>query len=223
MHYTLSSHGYKVLEATNLEQAATICSAREISIDLAILDAAAEPGLKWPMWHPCAPLLTILSESEAQNSSDDFWQLPFDPDQLLSQVESAVAESGAVKGGEMRGVLIVEDNELLRHVVTATLRRDGFSVLEAENGTSAIALFKAHEAEIGLVLLDMALPDMSGEQVFETLEQIRPGVRVILTTAHTQDMIESIMQSRKPWVFVRKPYRVSDLVTLIRTAQTQKS
>jgi DNA-binding response OmpR family regulator len=223
MRYTLSSHGYKVLEATNLEQAANICSARDISIDLAILDVAAEPGLKWPMWHPCAPLLTILSESQAQNPPDDFWRLPFDPDQLLSQVRSAVAGSGAVKDGERRAVLIVEDNELLRHAVTTTLRRYGFSVFEAEDGTSAIALFKAHEAEIGLALLDMTLPDMSGEQVFETLEQIRPGVRVILTTAHSQDMIENIMRSRKSWVVVRKPYRISDLLTLIRTAQDSKS
>src|SRR4051812_17803132 len=222
MRYVLSLHGYKVFEATNVEQAATICSAREESIDLAMLEAAAEPGLTWPTWHPCAPLLTILSESQAQHPHDDFWQLPFDPDQLLSQVRSALAESGEVKGDEVRTVLMVEDNELLRHAVATMLRRDGFFVFEAEDGNSAIALFEAHEAEIGLVLLDMTLPGMSGEQVFEKLEKIRPGVKVILTTAHSQDMIESAMGRRKPWVLVPKPYRVSNLLTLIRLAHTEK-
>ncbi|MFL6446958.1 MAG: response regulator [Bryobacteraceae bacterium] len=223
MRYVLSSQGYKVLEATNLEQAGTLCSGREISIDLAILDAGAEPALNWPIWHPCAQLVTIFSECEAQNPPDDFWQLPFDPDQLLSRVRSAVGDSGAVKVSEMRAVLIVEDNELLRHAVATMLRRCGFSAFEAEDGSSAIAQFKAHEAEIGLIVLDMTLPGMSGEEVFETLEQIRPGVKVILTTAHSQGMIESVIGSRKPWVFVRKPYRVSDLLTLIQMAQTQEA
>jgi len=93
MRYVLSSQGYKVFEATNLEQAATICSAREVSINLAILEAAAEPGLTWPDWHPCAPLLTIVPEFQAQHPPEDFWRLPFDPDQLLSQVRRALVES----------------------------------------------------------------------------------------------------------------------------------
>ncbi|MFL6415158.1 MAG: response regulator [Bryobacteraceae bacterium] len=163
-----------------------------------------------------------MSESQAQNPPDDFWQLPFDPDQLLSQIRSALSYSGAVNRGDMRAVLIVEDNGLLRHAVATMLGREGFSVFEAEDGTSAIALFEAHEAEIGLVLLDVTLPDMCGGQVFETMEQIRPGVKVILTTAHDQDIIESIMGSRKPWIFLRKPYHVSDLVTLIRISQMEE-
>jgi DNA-binding NarL/FixJ family response regulator len=98
MRYTLSLHGYKVVEATNLQEAATLCSARGTPIDLAILDADAESGSKWPIGHPCAPLLTIRPESYAQNPPDDFWQLPFDPDQLLSEVSSALAELGGVRG-----------------------------------------------------------------------------------------------------------------------------
>jgi|GEM_PF-1784975 CheY-like chemotaxis protein len=220
MRYVLSSHGYKVLEAMNLEQAAVFCSAREICIDLAILDAAAGPGSKWPISHPCAPLLTIVSEAQAQNASDDFWQLPFDPDHLLSEVRSALPADNGVEGGEMSAVLMVEDNEMLRHAIATMLRRDGFSVFEAEDGASAIALFEAHQAEIGLVLLDMDLPGISGEQVFENLEKIRPGVKVILATAHSQEILESVIGGRKPWVFVRKPYRVNDILTLIRIAHT---
>jgi CheY-like chemotaxis protein len=245
MRYTLSSYGYRVVEAANMQEAATFCSAREISIDLAILHAAAESDSKWPTSHPCAPVLTILSDAQGQNPSDDFWQLSFDPEELLSQVRSALADRGVgqdsgidykgewveghgeidisttrVEAGGMRAVLIVEDNQLLRQAVATMLRRHGFTAFEAEDGTSAIALFKARQAEIGLVLLDMTLPGISGGEVFETLEQIRPGVKVILTTAHGHEMINRAIGGRQPWVFVRKPYRVTDLVELIRTAQT---
>jgi CheY-like chemotaxis protein len=220
MRYVLSSDGYKVLEATDLEQAAIICSARMESLDLAILETAAEPGLTWPRSHPCTPLLTILPEFQAQYPSDDFWQLPFDPDQLLSQVRSALAEGKGVSSGEMQAILMVEDNELLRHAVATMLRRHGFFVFEAEDGSSAISLFEANQTKIGLALLDINLPGESGEKVFERLEEIRPGVKVILTSADTQDILEGAMGGRKPWVFVRKPYRVCDLLRVIRTAHT---
>ena len=115
---------------------------------------------------------------------------------------------------------MVEDNELLRHAVATMLRRDGLFVFEAKDGSSAVELFEAHEAEIGLVLLDMSLPGMSGEQVFEQLEKIRPGVRVVITTAHSKDTIETVMCGRKPWIALLKPYRVSDLLALIRISHT---
>jgi hypothetical protein len=131
-----------VLEATNLPLAAIICAAREMPID----------GSTWPIWHPCAPLLlTRLCESQVQDSAGDFSQLPFDPEQSLSQVPSALAQSA----------------------VSRTLRRHGIHAFEAKNGTSAIALFEVQQAEIEVVLLDINLPDMLGGEVFETLEQIR--------------------------------------------------
>ena len=115
---------------------------------------------------------------------------------------------------------MVEDDDFLRHAVSNGLRRQGFSVYEAGDGASAVAFFAAHAAEIKVVLLDITLPAMSGQEVFEILEQIRPDVKVILTTSHSKEMVMSTIGSRRPWAFVRKPYRFMDLVPLIRTAQT---
>lgn len=99
IRYTLSLHGYKVLEATNAREAETICFAGEIPIDLVILNTAAELDFKWPQRRPCTPvlLLRMPSEHQFQTPHDDFWQLPFDPEQLLSDVGSALAETGAAK------------------------------------------------------------------------------------------------------------------------------
>ena len=99
IRYVLSLDGYKVLEAVSPQHAETICSVREIPIDLVIRDVPAETGFSWPEWRPCAPvlLLTILSQSRIQNSADDFWRIPFDPEHLLSEVRSALAQDRSSK------------------------------------------------------------------------------------------------------------------------------
>ncbi|HXA51988.1 MAG TPA: PAS domain S-box protein, partial [Candidatus Acidoferrum sp.] len=80
--------------------------------------------------------------------------------------------------------LVVEDEEALRVAVSRMLRKRGFSVLEAGDGKTAVAVFRAQASEIDAVLLDMTLPGMSGPEVLHALRRIRPDVRVILTTAY---------------------------------------
>ena len=141
----------------------------------------------------------------------------------MSTVAGNVSVSPAqAEIGNLGTVLMVEDDGPLRRAVSSGLRRQGFSVHEAGDGTAAVAFFAAHAAEVGIVLLDITLPAMSGQQVFERLEQIRPDVKVILTTALSEEVIMGTIGSRRPCAFVRKPYRIMDLVQLIRAAQTQK-
>jgi DNA-binding response OmpR family regulator len=187
-----------------------------------------------------------MPETPSQESADDFWRLPFDPEQLLSQVRAALAETGpaniiaineaniakrernhdaispAPEADTRRAVLIVEDEECLRHAVSKTLRSNGFAVFEAGDGGSAITLFAEHAAEIDVVLLDITLPIMSGREVFEAINQIQPGVRVILTTAHSEEMVTRSIWTRRPWAFVHKPYRASELARLVRAAQAEE-
>jgi DNA-binding NtrC family response regulator len=249
IRYTLSLHGYNVLEAANSRHAEAICSVDDFGIDLVIRDASPESAFRWPPWRPPAPLLTIIPESQVQDSPGDFWRLPFDPEQLLSQINSALAQTGPanvvaidqkraervegnasadisstkVEAGRMGTVLMVEDNEALRFCISQTLRHHGFFVIEAGDGASAITFFAEHAAEICVVLLDIDLPVMSGQEVFEAIEQIRPGVKVILTTAHSEEVVVRSIGRQRPWAFVHKPYRAIDLVRLIEVAQTKTS
>ena len=64
--------------------------------------------------------------------------------------------------------------------------RERYTVIEAGDGDTALELFRVNAAEIGVILLDMTLPGISGRKLFEELRRIRPDVRVILTTAYTQ-------------------------------------
>ncbi|HZS55060.1 MAG TPA: response regulator [Bryobacteraceae bacterium] len=248
IRYTLSPQEYKVLEAASLQEAESICSKTEIHVDLVIRVSDSQHESERPRWRRLVPIpvLTVLFESQARNITDDFWRLPFDPEQLLSNVKSVLGRARAldsvpvedarnpererdvevshaqIEAAKMRAILMVEDDLSLRSAVSKTLRRHGFPVFEAGDGISAVALFAGHVAEIQVVLLDINLPAMSGLEVFEALQQICPTVRVILTTALSRESVTRTIGTLQPWAFVQKPYRVVELVELVLRAQTGK-
>jgi DNA-binding response OmpR family regulator len=115
-------------------------------------------------------------------------------------------------------VLVVEDEDTLLHAVSKMLRMKGFSVIEAIDGDTAIDLFRAHERDIAVVVLDMTLPGTSCTQVFGELRQIRHGVKVILTTAYSRETAMKALGGQRAWGFIRKPYQLHDLLRLLRAA-----
>jgi two-component system, cell cycle sensor histidine kinase and response regulator CckA len=126
----------------------------------------------------------------------------------------ATREDGNVFGT----VLLVEDEEPLRLAVAKMLRKGGFTVLEAGDGRAAVDLFQANETVVDVVLLDMTLPRMSGKEVFVELRRIRPEMKVILTTAYSEDTALLNVGEQRPWRFIRKPYGLAQLAELLRTA-----
>ena len=113
-------------------------------------------------------------------------------------------------------VLFVEDEEALQIPTSKMLRKHGFSVLEAGDGRAAVDLFRTHESRIGVVLLDLTLPGMGGKDVLAEVRRIRPDVKVILTTAYSEEMAVNAVGGQREWAFIRKPYRITDLAKLIR-------
>jgi DNA-binding NtrC family response regulator len=116
----------------------------------------------------------------------------------------------------------VEDEDILRSAVSKMLRKRGLSVIEAVDGSNASDLLRNCKTDIGVVLLDMTLPKVSGPEVFAELRKIRPEVRVILTTAYTEEMTITAVSGERAWAFIRKPYQFNDLVKLISEALAQK-
>ena len=119
---------------------------------------------------------------------------------------------GAISGT----VLFVEDEETLRTPTTKMLRRKGLSVLEASDGLAALDLFRANKSRIGVVLLDLTLPGMEGKDVFAEVRRIRPDIKVILTTAYSEEMAISAVGGQHDWAFIRKPYRITELAKMLQ-------
>lgn len=113
-------------------------------------------------------------------------------------------------------VLVVDDEEMVRQVAKAILESVGFQVKTAENGEEAIDVFRQSTGEIDLVLMDMTMPHMNGEEAFARLREIDPGVRVVMASGYSAHDATTHITSKNLAGFIQKPYRAAELVAKLR-------
>jgi PAS domain S-box-containing protein len=113
-------------------------------------------------------------------------------------------------------LLVVEDEEVLRFAVSKMLRRNGFQVIEAIDGSSAIELVRTHPDTIDLMLLDVTLPGVSSREVVEQARITRPDLRVILTSAYGRETVDTTFAGLQVDHFIRKPFQIADLMSLLQ-------
>jgi CheY-like chemotaxis protein len=98
-------------------------------------------------------------------------------------LESGLIDSSAGIATRPAGsILVVDDEEAILGLCQLILTHAGYNVLVACNGSDALALFERHRSEIGLVLTDLAMPDMNGITLAWALRRSKPGLRVMVTT-----------------------------------------
>ncbi len=112
-------------------------------------------------------------------------------------------------------VLVVDDEEGVRNVTRRILERAGFSVLTANDGRDGVELFRAREAEILLVVLDVTMPRMGGEEAFHELRRIRADVPVILSSGFSEQEATSRFAGKGLAGFLEKPFSPQTLLDKI--------
>ncbi len=135
-----------------------------------------------------------------------------EPKQERSEVAAAAPEQALASAGT---VLIIEDEELLRLAISSLLRRRGFSVIQAADGSAAIDLIRIHKERIDLILLDMTLPGASSREVLAEAGRVRTGVKIIVTSAYSRDRVMHSLDSPQIRGFLRKPFLLNDLIRLL--------
>jgi PAS domain S-box-containing protein len=108
--------------------------------------------------------------------------------------------------------LIVDDEETIRTLVENVLSREGMKILTADNGKAAAEIFREHHAAVSVVLLDLQMPVMGGEEAFRLLSQVDPDVPVILSSGYDQSEAAGRFSGRKPASFLQKPYTTERLI-----------
>jgi CheY-like chemotaxis protein len=96
------------------------------------------------------------------------------------------------------------------------LRKQNYSVFEVADGGAAVELFDANAASIGIVLLDLTMPGLPGSEVVRELRRIQPDIRIIVTTAYGPDAAADALGSERGWLFLRKPYTLTQLLKLLQ-------
>ena len=114
---------------------------------------------------------------------------------------------------EWRGsgtVLLVDDEETVRGIGTEMLKELGFTTVTADDGREAVKAFNA-TPDIACVIMDLTMPHMDGEQCFRALRQLKPDVKVVMSSGYNEQEVTEKFVGKGLSGFIQKPYRLSTL------------
>ena len=222
----LDKSGKEVIACGGGEEA--LRNLREIkSVDLIITDLYM-PGIDG--WKLCrllrslefsdfnrVPILVMsatFSGSDAEEitrelGANGFISVPYNPEVLQSTIENIL--SGKTEQRNLR-VMVVEDNKSLRETVCEGLRKYGYSVFEASDGSQANSLFEEVNPEV--VILDYHLPDYDGAKLLTAFKSPRSQAAVLVATGDPSPDLAMKVTQMGADAFVRKPFKIEYLIDL---------
>jgi signal transduction histidine kinase len=130
--------------------------------------------------------------------------------------EPAAGEPGPSRRGH-ETILLVDDEASLRELGRTILQGSGYQVLLAEDGLQAVETYRREQARIDLVILDLTMPCLSGQDAFRELLRINSAVRVLFASGYSaEEMLED--EHERILGFVHKPYQPRVFVQMVRAA-----
>ncbi|MDT4966771.1 MAG: hypothetical protein QOJ64_1508 [Acidobacteriota bacterium] len=135
-------------------------------------------------------------------------------DEQVPELELPTSQTEQLNGSET--ILLVEDEEAVRCLAHEILQSNGYSVLDASNGSEALKLSQQHKGVIDLMLTDVVMPKLGGRELAESLAGTRPAMRVLYMSGYTDDAIvhHGVLDGRA--AFLQKPFTPDDLARKIR-------
>ena len=123
--------------------------------------------------------------------------------------------AGEVVEGEGT-ILIVDDEEMITDVSALMMEKLGYRVLTAKSGQEAIDVYGKNMDDIGLVILDMIMPGMSGGETYDRLKEINPDMKVLLSSGYSVTGQAREILDRGCNGFIQKPFSLKDISQIIR-------
>ena len=115
-------------------------------------------------------------------------------------------------------ILLAEDDQSLREVSKIFLEEYGYKVLEAINGEDALSVFSANSGGIKLIVTDMIMPKMQGNEVYEKARILRPDIKCLFMSGYSSDIIKNRGVFKEGVNFISKPFSPYDLLRKVREA-----
>jgi len=139
----------------------------------------------------------------------------FFPSAGKNQDVSKPLDNGGGDGWKGKGlVMLVDDEDMIRQVGKQMLERMGFEVLLAHDGSHALELFRVHQDEIHLIIMDVMMPGIKGTDCVRKIYNIRADVRVIMSSGYSAQGVVSELGS--DMLFLQKPYNYTALQQVVR-------
>jgi CheY-like chemotaxis protein len=118
--------------------------------------------------------------------------------------------------GTKPGVLVVDDEHMLRIMVQLGLERNGFNVWLASRGQEAIRLYRKHRERIAVVLLDVCMPGLDGPQTLAALRELNPEIRACFMSGNTGAYEPEELRRRGAAYVIAKPFLLDDLANVLQ-------
>lgn len=136
-----------------------------------------------------------------------------------------ILDTGDIEQEIMEGtgtILIVDDEAMVLDVGASLLEALGYNVLQAPGGKEAVDICRDHPGPIDLVVLDLIMPDMGGGEVFDRIKEMRPGLKVLLSSGYNVDGQASRILDRGCDGFIQKPFDINQLSAKIKDILQQR-
>jgi len=124
--------------------------------------------------------------------------------------------TGEVRGGR-ESVLLAEDEDVIREMAQLGLEAKGYRVVTANDGASALAIYREQWRTIDIVIADMVMPRIGGPELFARMKEVNPHVRVIVSSGYSHDQEGQRMLKHGCLGFLQKPYTTDTLCQAIRS------
>ena len=152
----------------------------------------------------------VTVESEMARGATFNVFLPADTDNAVGQQALQHVETPLNRGCT---ILIIDDEVSILDAISLVLVKNEYQVLRANDGAAGLDLFRKHADRISVVLVDVIMPGMDGVQIAQALKAINPQVKIIASTGHADETMESKLEALGVGFILRKPYDTGKLLS----------
>lgn len=114
-------------------------------------------------------------------------------------------------------IVLVEDNELILDLLTATMEKAGYDVYPFADAESAIPMFESQGHEIAVAIIDEILPKLHGHELLKKVAKFIPNTKIILTSGYYGDDSRTPIANQSNITFMHKPYSIRNLMDSVKS------
>jgi len=118
-------------------------------------------------------------------------------------------------------ILLVDDEAIILNVAGDMLKTLGYTVITAQDGLTVVDLYKQHQDQIDLVILDMVMPDKNGGEIFDEIRKMNPCAKVLLSSGYSLNGQAAKIIERGCDGFIQKPFSIGDISKQLRKILNQ--
>ena len=137
---------------------------------------------------------------------------------VLAQVRATVTGAGSSAEAKHNDtILIVDDEIVIREALHEWLSDFGYTVYSADNGDDALRVFEENQASIDLVITDLGMPGMSGEELYRNLVKIDGNVKVMVSSGYLEQSTADALLQMGIKKLLAKPYKMAEIQSAIHS------